>query len=290
MRCLLVDDEPGIREGFAALLRLRGHEVHTAADLAAADALLSAHDFDVLLSDWRLPDGDASVLLPKARCPVLVLSGHPDEVQRHERVVAVLAKPVMPDRLFEALASLVPTPRPKALPPLPRDAARVVAKALELLGPAAEVADDGVFVTVRGPCPSGRLAEAFADLGGDVRVLDRHGVPFTEARWLRDGRPDAGLPTVPAGQPWPSAPEFCVDFDAVDFDAADCEGVGRPAALLAELAARALALAPAGVAVRFLNLPDDAAERIRLAGSACQLPEQSPIGPRLREDLAALWR
>ena len=280
MRCLLVDDEPGIREGFAALLRLRGHEVHTAADLAAADALLSAHDFDVLLSDWRLPDGDASALLPAARCPVLVLSGHPDEVQRHERVVAVLAKPVMPDRLFEALASLVPTPRPKALPPLPRDAARTVQEALRRLGAAAEVEDDGVFVPVRGPLADGADPAPLAGLGGDCRVLAHGGGRLAEARWLRDGRPDANLPKVQAGQDWPTAPEFCVDFD----------GAGCEADELSQMAVSAADMAAQGVKVHFLNLPEDAEDRLRESGSAASLPVRHPIGPRLAEDLAALWR
>ena len=50
MKCLLVDDEPGIREGLAMLLRRRGFEVTTAGDCAAAAAALDAQNFDVVVT------------------------------------------------------------------------------------------------------------------------------------------------------------------------------------------------------------------------------------------------
>ena len=71
MRCLLVDDEPGIREGLAMLLRRRGYEVQTAGDCAEARARLDAQSFDIVVTDWRLPDGFASSFVDGCPCPVL---------------------------------------------------------------------------------------------------------------------------------------------------------------------------------------------------------------------------
>jgi DNA-binding NtrC family response regulator len=48
---LLVDDEPGIREGLAMLLRRRGFEVHTAGDCATAAERLANQTFDVVVTD-----------------------------------------------------------------------------------------------------------------------------------------------------------------------------------------------------------------------------------------------
>ena len=106
MKCLLVDDEDGIRDGLAALLRLRGHEVRTAADRRSALAMLHDQTFDVLLTDWRLPDGDAADLIATATCPVVAASGHPEEVRGGDRLFAVLQKPIAPARLFCVLGEV----------------------------------------------------------------------------------------------------------------------------------------------------------------------------------------
>ena len=108
MRCLLVDDEPGIREGLAALLRLRGHEVHTAADLAQASALASSHEFDLVLTDWRLPDGTALPLFDQGAAPIVVISGHPEEVASSPRVLAVMQDGA--ERIRRLFAALVADP------------------------------------------------------------------------------------------------------------------------------------------------------------------------------------
>ena len=77
MRCLLVDDEPGIREGLAMLLRRRGFEVVTAADCAAAQACLDEQSFDVVVTDWRLPDGVALAFLRDCEVPAIAVPANP---------------------------------------------------------------------------------------------------------------------------------------------------------------------------------------------------------------------
>jgi DNA-binding NtrC family response regulator len=67
MKILLVDDEPELRETLAELLESVGHKVIQSDDGRAAADLLSSGDFDVLLSDVRLPGLDGLSLVRAAR-------------------------------------------------------------------------------------------------------------------------------------------------------------------------------------------------------------------------------
>jgi DNA-binding NtrC family response regulator len=67
MKILLVDDEPELRETLAELLESVGHKVIQGDDGRAAADLLSSGDFDVLLSDVRLPGMDGLALVRAAR-------------------------------------------------------------------------------------------------------------------------------------------------------------------------------------------------------------------------------
>ena len=58
-RALVVDDEPDIRELLAITLARMDVACTSAADIAAAQALLGQR-FDLCLTDMRLPDGDGS--------------------------------------------------------------------------------------------------------------------------------------------------------------------------------------------------------------------------------------
>jgi DNA-binding response OmpR family regulator len=59
---LIVDDEAGVREVLAGILRDSGYDVDLAATLAEAKKLLGEHRYGVVLADWRLPDGDGSLV------------------------------------------------------------------------------------------------------------------------------------------------------------------------------------------------------------------------------------
>jgi two-component system, NtrC family, response regulator PilR len=56
-RVLVVDDEPDLRTLYELTLLRAGHEVFCAPDLAQARECLAQHNFDVLITDMRLPDG-----------------------------------------------------------------------------------------------------------------------------------------------------------------------------------------------------------------------------------------
>lgn len=282
MKCLLVDDEPGIREGLAALLRRKGHDVRTAADCAAARAALASDRFDVVVTDWHLPDGLASTFLAAATCPVLAVSGHPEEVERQAPIVDVLTKPVTPTRLQEALAAA--GPRPAAVPTadlaaLPADVRAVVEQALSRLPADAtvELRDDGTFVTLVAELADGRpFALGLPD--GDLRSTLQQGRRRLELRLCRDGRPDAALPVVGALAPWPATGPFAVDF----------HGTAADPGTFVPLLDRVRAAHAAGRELHLLNLP--AALRTQVCqGTGHDMPMRAPVGPRLRPELADLW-
>ncbi len=60
---LIVDDERDIRELVALTLSRMGLRVETAADLASAQTQLRTHDFDLCITDMRLPDGNGTTLI-----------------------------------------------------------------------------------------------------------------------------------------------------------------------------------------------------------------------------------
>jgi two-component system response regulator PilR (NtrC family) len=64
---LIADDEAAVRESAAEVLRDEGYQVTTAVDGRNALATLETHDFDVILSDLRMPGADGLAILRRAR-------------------------------------------------------------------------------------------------------------------------------------------------------------------------------------------------------------------------------
>jgi two-component system response regulator PilR (NtrC family) len=78
---LIVDDEPDIRELLEITLSRMGLSTHSAGDLASARALLEADQFQLCLTDMRLPDGDGLELVRHIQAqypniPVAVITAH----------------------------------------------------------------------------------------------------------------------------------------------------------------------------------------------------------------------
>src|SRR5450432_4880839 len=73
---LIVDDEKPTREGLRAALEER-YEVYIAEDAKAAMNLLESENFDVMLTDFRLPNEDGMKLIARAKSlskpPVCIL-------------------------------------------------------------------------------------------------------------------------------------------------------------------------------------------------------------------------
>lgn len=78
---LIVDDEPDIRELLTITLQRMNIPSKAAADLSEARALLAQEDFDLCLTDMRLPDGDGIELVEHIQqsypeLPVAVITAH----------------------------------------------------------------------------------------------------------------------------------------------------------------------------------------------------------------------
>ncbi len=78
---LIVDDEPDIRELLEITLGRMGIETLSAKDVAAAKALLQAHEFDFCLTDMNLPDGNGIELVQHInsnypQLPVAMITAH----------------------------------------------------------------------------------------------------------------------------------------------------------------------------------------------------------------------
>src|SRR6202022_4236969 len=78
---LIVDDEPDLLELVSLTLSRMNFETRTASDVGTARRLLKSEQFDLCLTDMRLPDGDGLDLVGwiQANCattPVAVITAH----------------------------------------------------------------------------------------------------------------------------------------------------------------------------------------------------------------------
>ena len=119
LRVLVVEDDRGIRGVLDRGLRLAGHEVVMAEDLATAGALWTADAYDVVLLDVMLPDGDGIALLAERRAdgdatPTVLLTAR-EEGELHDRAVAAGATAHLPKpfEYAELLACLERVAQPR---------------------------------------------------------------------------------------------------------------------------------------------------------------------------------
>jgi CheY-like chemotaxis protein len=111
IRVIVVEDHAATAEGLRKFLTSIGYHVYIAPDLASARGLAKAVEYDVLLSDLRLPDGTGWDLMEElsAEGPVhaIAISGYNSEedVERSRRVGFLdhIAKPLALESLTAAL-------------------------------------------------------------------------------------------------------------------------------------------------------------------------------------------
>jgi two-component system, cell cycle response regulator CpdR len=95
-RILLVDDEEPIRAFLQRGLQMDGHEVTVAVDGGDGLERLGEAEFDLLLTDIRMPimDGIALALAAKRERPdlvVLLMTGYADQRERAKGLEAIVA-------------------------------------------------------------------------------------------------------------------------------------------------------------------------------------------------------
>lgn len=109
---LIVEDDPVISLGNAAIVQEMGHKV--AATARTADEALAAFestDPDLILADIRLADGSSGLevvakILRSTDVPVIYVTGHPEDVLTGKQVepTYVIEKPFNPETLKAAIA------------------------------------------------------------------------------------------------------------------------------------------------------------------------------------------
>jgi two-component system, chemotaxis family, CheB/CheR fusion protein len=121
-RIIVVEDHASTAEALRKFLTTIGYKVYIAPDIASARALAKAIEFDVLLSDLRLPDGTGWELMEElsATKPVraIAISGHnaDADIERSRKVgfLAHIAKPLVAEELTAAIERAVSRPRQTA--------------------------------------------------------------------------------------------------------------------------------------------------------------------------------
>ncbi len=101
-KILVADDEAGVREFVERALATKGHVVTTVSDGSEALMALARSDFDVLLTDIRMPVMDGvelalAVTKNHPTMPILMMTGFADERERaynlDQLICDVVAKP-----------------------------------------------------------------------------------------------------------------------------------------------------------------------------------------------------
>ncbi len=133
-RVLVVDDEPDLRKLYELSLLREGYAVDTAESLAQADALLMDGEFDVVITDMRLPDGLGMELIRKIKalhrreyCVVITAYGSAENAVESLKAGAFdyLTKPVDLKQFRMVIGSAVQESKAHAAtsgPPLPQPA------------------------------------------------------------------------------------------------------------------------------------------------------------------------
>lgn len=88
MKILIIEDEPSLREVIAKSLSAERYVVETAADFSSAEQKTSLYDYDCILLDITLPDGNGLKILEQLKAQ-----------GKHEGVIIISARDSIDDRV-----------------------------------------------------------------------------------------------------------------------------------------------------------------------------------------------
>jgi DNA-binding response OmpR family regulator len=112
-RILCIDDEPHVVKLKCTILEQAGHEVTPATSAHEAIEMMKAHQYDALVTDWRLGDGNGHCVVQAAKnhstMPVVVVSAYVAEAYQSAEPFAdlYLEQPVNPEELVTIVNELL---------------------------------------------------------------------------------------------------------------------------------------------------------------------------------------
>jgi DNA-binding response OmpR family regulator len=113
-RILLVEDDEDVGELLAVALEDAGYEVDLAKTAAESWAQLAAHGYALVIADWRLPDGDGSVIADGAAdlgAQTFIMSGYLPELPSDRREGhRCMTKPIRLDAFIAAVQGAIGAP------------------------------------------------------------------------------------------------------------------------------------------------------------------------------------
>lgn len=116
-RILVVDDEPAVCNAIKMMLEFDGHTVETAGSGNEALSLLEKGKFDVVFTDYSMPEmkGDALAIAIKQRLPgqpVVMVTAHADVLKASGNPLTgvdfLINKPFLMEDLRTAVATVLP--------------------------------------------------------------------------------------------------------------------------------------------------------------------------------------
>jgi two-component system, chemotaxis family, CheB/CheR fusion protein len=120
LRVLVVDDDPGVRDAIASVLRDYGGRVTAVGSVIGAMAAIRRERPDIILSDLRMPGHDGYDLIRKIRTlpaelggaiPAIALTALDDRAEQRRAIRAgfylLVPKPVSTSGLVRAVAAVV---------------------------------------------------------------------------------------------------------------------------------------------------------------------------------------
>lgn len=129
-RILLIDDDEGVRLSVGEILKRAGFSVQSATDGRKGLGMLRQGDFDLLITDLLMPEGDGLEAIMAMRrdrtaTKILVISGCAQtlggeylKIAKHLGAGGILSKPFTRSELLAAVAKLLDVPAAPA-PPAP---------------------------------------------------------------------------------------------------------------------------------------------------------------------------
>jgi len=113
-RILLVEDEPDIGEVLDMALSGEGYIVDLVTTATEALSRLRAIKYELVISDWRLPDGgDGMLVVGKAAdlgSKTMVMSGYLFQLGEPDKRHEYLMKPLRPSELVKAVKQMIGPP------------------------------------------------------------------------------------------------------------------------------------------------------------------------------------